>query len=838
MLSSVRLYRASGADRVCVVSTQPAFNKPGAFLIHVAKGVRVGKLGQGTAYGPYPEAELELRFNQVLESLKAQGYSETAPNQLIEDLQSDKAKTRARAAQRLGWMRSKQAVDALLAAMPKAVDDVCCLIDALGEIGDPKAIPAIRVHAERKLLSRRRSGVEALRKLKDAEGMAAARQRAVERLEEPVKKALLEIDELDPEAVGPLVSMLMGTPLKERGPALDVLYELGTPGAVAAVRAVLEQSPFTNAGMWRYTKSVLKRSMLRHDFATFGWLSHAIEAAAANTTGTTANVKSGYDGQSRPTPIFRKKTQRYVRRLAWRYLRRLAKWRPEDYAAAAAEAVVHYTPGDSTDPKGLYGSWANAHVLYRVLWGASTRFTVDGRSLKARFKSSKVTQPQPGVREEANPELWDAVPRAYLRLLAAGKILEVHALGHAGLKRHPKLMEGATPAELDGMLQAPHEQTVQLALAELSRRFDASNPDWALLETLVASDKPVAKELGLRWLKLTAHLWTRDLERLLSFLQAKDGEVRALCSELAIVALPGAEAVLRESLAEKILELLRFPEKEAGDHDRYARIATEGVGAELSKRLTTDDLMKFITEGSNAAKSIAGTLLGRRPEALAQLGIELVLALAENEVAAVRVAAVALLKGAMPQLKDDPRLLFALAESDWADTRSGAVELLKDVDLARLGLDGIVGLCDSNHVEVQDLGRELSLRHLGELEPNELLFRLSQHPHRNVQRFALDLVETHLKDGFVALAKLEHFFRTALMDVWPDRRMKRRVLTLLATRALQDENQAQMAADILNDVVRTATRGDFELAAEALVKIKLAFPQVNTAVALGQGGAA
>ena len=85
----------------------------------------------------------------------------------------------------------------------------------------------------------------------------------------------------------------------------------------------------------------------------FGWLSHAIEVQARKTTGTEAVVKSGYDGVERKTPIFRRKTQDFLRRLGWRYLRNLAAYRPDLYAPAAAEVLVAYTPEDAEEPEGF-----------------------------------------------------------------------------------------------------------------------------------------------------------------------------------------------------------------------------------------------------------------------------------------------------------------------------------------------------------------------------------------------------------------------------------------------------------------------------------------------------
>jgi hypothetical protein len=57
-------------------------------------------------------------------------------------------------------------------------------------LGDPAAIPAVREIASRKLLSRRRSGVEALYHLGDAEGLQTVHQRALNELPDDVRTAV------------------------------------------------------------------------------------------------------------------------------------------------------------------------------------------------------------------------------------------------------------------------------------------------------------------------------------------------------------------------------------------------------------------------------------------------------------------------------------------------------------------------------------------------------------------------------------------------------------------------------------------------------------------------
>jgi hypothetical protein len=252
------------------------------------------------------------------------------------------------------------------------------------------------------------------------------------------------------------------------------------------------------------------------------------------------------------------------------------------------------------------------------------------------------------------------------------------------------------------------------------------------------------------------------------------------------------------------------------------------------------DLVGMITSGSPPLQALGGDLLGRRPEAIDELGLEGLVVLAGHEVAAVRAASHALIRQATERFRSDPAPLLLLVESDWADTRTLAFDLLRgSIGPETLGPDALIGLLDSNRVDVQDLGRELARQMVG-LDPRLLMTRLSEHPHPNMRRFALDLIVTHLPDGPSALARLERFFRATMLDLRPDRLLKRRVIDFLLRRGLGDADQAEIAARLLGEFVRMDVRADFEHALEALVRLGLAHPglRMPVAVAVDLGGVA
>lgn len=819
----VRLFSVEGPDRAAVVSSEPAAS--GGFLIRVGRGSGPGPYQKGNVLGPYPAAEIAEHFDQVVEGLRCDGFLVQGIEGQLGKLDSPSTATRARAALGLGWRRAHEAVEPILARLPKAVDEVCSYLDALGAIGDPRAVPVLREQAARKLLSRRRSAAEALRNLRDEAGLAVVRQQALERLPPAVKAVLaLPPDELHKTALKTLLAL----DAAQRGLTLDTLYEMATgPALVRLVRAALAETPFDQPNLWRYIKSIHKRAILRHDYATFGWLSHAIERRGRTTTGVVATVKSGYDGKPREVRVFGRKTQNFMRRLSWRYLRQLASHRPEAYADAAASVLIAYTPEDTSKPKKLMGQFADCYLLTKILWGGGGRFVLSERTLRSRFRSPKdVTQPV-DQREEAYPHLWDASPRAYLRLLGAAQLPEVQAFAiRAVEKRHLQVLHDAPSEEILLLLSAPFEPTAKLGRRELERRFNPQSPDWALLEQILATNRPIALELGERWLRLTAPLWTRDVERITTFLTIPHPGPQAAAAQLTIDHL---DAALRPALAKRFLQLTgdsTLTDDRAGG---FVRVARTLLMDELETALPFANLARWIERAPPNVLAVAGELLGRRKDG----DVEIVVQLAQHDASAVRRGAHQLLRRLAPQLGDNTEPLFVLADSTWKDARLVAIDLLRDaLTPDRLGFDEVMRLLDSSQVDVQDFGQSLARERLALLPAQGLVFRLVQHPHPNMRRFAMELAAVHLEPGIVALEKLEPFFRAVLFELTPDRALKHQVLDFLTKRGLADEQQAALAVRIFGDIVRMEGRGDFERALEGLVRLKLMFPSLAVPITL------
>lgn len=837
-IDPIRLFHPSKSDRIAAVTVAPA-QQADQFIVTVARGKKRSALTDAKMFGPFNAAEMQLAHKSVVDGLLGEGYVQAGLGQLLLALQEKNARVRARAATRLAWRHEASAVEPLIKLLDKPKDDVSTIVDALGWIGDVRAIPAVRLEAEKKLLSRRRAGVEAQRNLGDLDGLKASRDRAIERLPESVKS--------EATAAG-VEKALLAVDIKERGLALDAVYELaGMPIALQAnaealgqaTRAVIRASEIEKPNLWRYVKSVWKRAMIRGDFETFGAVTHRIEVRGRSAKATTASLKSGYDGEMKKTRVFGKDTVQYVRRRAWRYLRRMARHRPDLFAIAAAWAIAPYVDGDDV-LKGNAPATGRSYLLHRVLYGSSLRYELDGRALRYRtLKGSKGTGAKAaatsGIREEAFAELWDRAPRAYVILLGHARHTQVQRFAIEGILRSPAALHGSTHAEVAALLESDDARIVDLGLNELRRRFDPTKPDLELVLELAGSQKDLVRNHGLVWMNETAAVWSRDPAWIVRFLSMPHPGARDAAARVASTSVRSLSTDQRRALAADLLKRIEGKEPEEGAFAAYAEVLRSGLLDEANDAVTLTQATAML-DGSDAALSVGAAILARKPGALEILGTSRVLQMATHEKAAVRQAAMTLLAGSPGQLAKDPSALFGLVESDWDDVRAAAIQMLDHIDLMPLGLDGLMGLADTTRVDVQRKARQIIEKALDNptIDVHEMLARLGQHPSPFTRAFAVELATKHLKPGFVRLAKLELLFRSALFDVWPDRKVKRTVLAFLDERGQQDENQAEVAAQILGDFVRTQTLDDRERAMMALVHIQLKFPSVKSPVVVSQ----
>ncbi|MEZ4327519.1 MAG: hypothetical protein R3B40_20025 [Polyangiales bacterium] len=831
---------------VAVVSVEPAGGAVPRFTVRVARGSHLSKLDTGTNYGPYPEDDVSAATSALLETLRDEGFTETLDIDLILALSSDSAQQRGRAAVRLGWRRPPAALGALLrAAQDTKRPDHAVIVDALGLYGDPVAIPLARELASKQQLARRRSGAEALRNLGDEEGLAGALVASLARLPDTVAAVLSDVDEsvVTPETVQ-RVLQAVDNPNKV-GLVADLMYERGSPLGRAVALRIAATADLGAQHVWRYIKSLFKRTLLRDDPIAFARVAHAIERASQSSTGCYATVKSGLHGKPHPTRIFGPKTQRYVLRAAWRHLRRLARYRPDAYVRAAATLLVAYGPADERRRRG-HADDAGAFLFHRILHARDERWSVRWHTLLHVLEPGGHEHVDAAAdvpaRREAFPALWDAAPESFVRLLLRAAWPDVVDFAAHGLARHPAVLRELDAPTVVEIVERRHRAVSDVALEVLAARWSdalAAGPAWEVLAAVHERPGPLSpalEALGAAWLEQSHSQWVTDPDACLRWLSGTSPLARH-AADVAVRAWSKSDVATRRPIATAVVSVLATAASTVPDGDADAlttlgAAALGGLRAELDEQLDTTTLVAWLASGVQTVRTTAARLLADRPAAVQTLGVRRIGDLAGESHVLLRRCAHALLRAARSEFASDPSVLVELTESSWVDTQDCAFELLGSFDVEVLGLDGVIGLCDSINPRTQAAARALVEQHFASLPTEALLFRLAEHPSAPMRRFAFELIEGHLRAGAVPLMRIEGFVRACLMDPAPDRELKRRLIAFLATRGEADEGQAEVVAKLLARSLRTRTDYDFQRITHALAKLSDRYPLVTTDLVL------
>lgn len=827
---TVRLFHPElAAHRLAVVAIQPHVD--GQVHVAVARGASRLSLTDHRLYGPFSVAEGDARLGDVVAALRQDGYVDSGLASLVATIATSKSpKARAHAAERLGWRRDAAAVDALRlrAAQPK--DDITSVTTALGRIGLSSSLDVVVAEAQRKLLSRRRAGGEAVRLLGDAAALAVVVAAARERLPDGVRAAAVGQD------AAAIAAAVLAQPKSEQGPCLDALYDVASEACVVAVRQLLLTLDITKPGTWRFAKSVLKRAMVRLDGVTAGQLLHTIEQKGRTAKGgTIAPLKSGLDGETRPTRVFSQRTAEWLAKAAWRWLSRVARYRPEHYAACAAGCLAPYVDSDDVIPKHRLGAQGRNFLLMRIVHGGGDRFEVDRHRAMVRAKKTAAKQSKQTsaalIREEAFSHLWDAPSAlpAIRTLLVSAHHRAVTAFAVRLATLHPEVVNGATAGELAAMVRLTGTVVAERALSVLQSRL-RGHFNLALLCELAAIDDELVQRLAVTALTDQAHVWSRNIDDVLAVLAAP-AALRDAGTRLLLLAIPSWPEALRRTLAQRIVTLVDVDiNDEDGRFDAFVELV-DALSAAFVASCTIDDALRLISRNTTAA-AIAAVVVAATPGSAAQLGTELLLLLAAQPAAARRAVVCAALRIDARTLREQLGLLLELAEGEWDDVRGAAVDVLEQLEADQLDIERVTAIIDSTWPAVQDVG----MRHVANLvaagrDLPDLLPRLAQHPHRHLRRFVLDLTSSHLRAGLLGLMRLEPMLRAIVFDLRPDVAVRRDAFGLMLRRGLQDEAQAEFVVTLCRDVVSSRTHAVRDAALQTISALVTAWPDLASIAA-------
>jgi predicted DNA-binding WGR domain protein len=430
----------------------------------------------------------------------------------------------------------------------------------------------------------------------------------------------------------------------------DVLYRVDHD----ALRGVLRGVPMSGfLGLRR----VYQASEARSDGEIWGILAYRFEYEKPA-------VGSVLRGRARKGPQkgWSPSTRKWFRRRLWRTLDRMGSANMgEDYCRMAAGFLVELAPVDldgtyetskwdyNTRRISTYShpEWTHKWLAGNILFAGSKRF--ERYNLAMRWSQTKV-EPWTG-REEAFPEHWDAHPESLAWILGRAKAETVHTFAARALRANQPAWTKIPVAELIGWFSAPFPATVELASEVALSRYDARNPDFALVLALLGCPVASARQAALGWVQANPSVFLRDLSFVASLVLHDNPATRRLALDLLGAAtLPAA---MGAALVERVVAwALAAPD----DDDTTARLrdASAVLATAFSAELHALPLERITT------------LIGNNNAGVSELGAKALLG------HSVRPA----------QLPDD--LLAALMVSPHTVTRGIGIRLYGELDDAVL----------------------------------------------------------------------------------------------------------------------------------------------------------
>ena len=524
---------------------------------------RYGKVGAALKDGsktvaPVGEAEANKVFDKLVQQQIEKGYApEGAPRpapvvvpvqasasrpraageppgesrqraRLLELLRTAARTKREPALSRLIWrageLRLREAEPILLDLLARRTNDMrdYCIAFALGRFGgapgsSEAASEALgRIFADRATPAHiRRMATLALQELSDE----PTRLEFAGHLAQSLPAQLQNVGD-DPEKFAARLDDYLAASKPEAFSVVETLYMMNTPIVRPAVLAQLAKVDFETP-YWQTVRHVFKAAEYRRDARVYGLIAHRFEKVRAKFG--SHNYSYRYARPNQPPRAYGGRTRRYLRRRAWRTMRRAGELGDLDYVKLAVGVLLAFTDQDGEDPRAWQRYWSFNWILHahNPEYSASPNGTV--------FRTQRTRAPVP-AREEAFPALWDQRPEGLMHLLAESQCRLVAEFAAKIIRANPTFLSQLEDDDLLILLSRPYEAVAALGFELAQKRYDRNNPNLSLLVGLAQCAYTPARTQAFTWLDeqrtrlimetgplaelvLSPHLDTRDFAR-------------------------------------------------------------------------------------------------------------------------------------------------------------------------------------------------------------------------------------------------------------------------------------------------------------------------------------
>lgn len=362
---------------------------------------------------------------------------------------------------------------------------------------------------------------------------------------------------------------------------LDTIYQINNDNVRPALLEILKTAPF-KSNYFKQIRHIFKIAEYRLDAEVFGIIAYRIEKEKANfrSDRNLINLPEGeqlvrygykYNPNTRSwdkvnhdevsaelkSPnsriAYSNFTRQYLQKRIWRTLRELGEIGDNNYVKIAANILLQFSDKDAQPAKQtnfsrwqrFNNNWQTVTVskswdIYagyltfnHILYENSPRYEYRENSkawlCKENYKSG---DPEPNVREEAFPKLWEQQPTELLHLLLESNCQPVHQFAIKALRECSQFCAELDTETIVKLLNKPYEVTAQFAFESAQTIYNYAAPNLELVLALASCVIPEARTTAFRWIEETREPFLADANFITSLVTNSFADTRQFARQL------------------------------------------------------------------------------------------------------------------------------------------------------------------------------------------------------------------------------------------------------------------------------------------------------------------
>ncbi|MBF2008391.1 MAG: WGR domain-containing protein [Chlorogloeopsis fritschii C42_A2020_084] len=531
-----------------------------------------------------------------------------------------------------------------------------CIAWALGWCGGKGAIPAlIKLYQNAstpEFVSR--IAFEALLKLSDAETKAALQAQIIEFL-------LPELQRLARNGSAAAFATELRTYLERSNykgfTVLDQIYQIDNQYVRPALIDILCKAPF-KPNYFQRLRHIFKMAEYRHDTEVFGILAYRLEIERAMfrsksytvrlTDGRHLSNSSWYydpntgryeygttDSQiqeelkrSESQIAYSSNTREYLLRRVWRTLKQLGEEGDTDYVKMAVGILLQYSDADAekvwestfyrwersnwtrVEFKRNWDAYAGYLTFNHILYEKSPRYELKVNSKAWRCREGyKPGDPEPPIREEAFPELWEQHPQALLQLLLESKCHPVHCFAVKALRACHRFCASINIDAIVKLVNKPYEVTAQFGFELALLNYNPASPNKELILALTNCLSERARTQACQWIEQQREFFLEDSNFITTLVVSQKSDTRTFARRLLGTSIL-SNSTSKTLIGRIIAELIAFTPK---------------ASPELAKEISETLVVCFPLQLRNISLSVVNDLLAHPILEIQELGARILL---------------------------------------------------------------------------------------------------------------------------------------------------------------------------------------------------------------------